>query len=625
MGATICSMNLIDEICDEQNLLRSWLHIRGVGEAQLPQKDVNRFESSVARNLASIAQRLREGTWVPGPVSKLRIPKESGGHRTLGVPSIGDRIVERVIASVIDDAVDERLSPWCFAYRRGLSTTDAIAALYEARDDGCSAVVRTDIRDCFDSIPLQRLDEIVTTTIADAAVVRLIRAVLYRSAPDEAPAVGLVQGSPLSPVLCNLYLNLADQQLLRLGMQVVRYADDIAVPIADSNDAPRVLEAVRAAYADLGLLVSEPKTEVATFERGVHFLGATIGLREQTPQISMHAPLESTLYVATPGALLRRKGKRIRIERPDEKPMSVPFARTRQVVILGRVGLTTPFLQMAMQSQIEIVFISDRGNYFGRMDGLVSSDPFLRESQYKRMRDEAFCDSVSRAMIKAKILNQRRLLVHLTRRANRARLSATLQGQAEIVRRLAIAETRPEVMGCEGIAARLYFQAFGDMCGTDWNFHTRQRRPPPDPVNSMLSFGYSILFQEVVSACLAAGLDPYASFLHKPRVGRQGLALDLMEEFRPCVVDSTVMRIIRTKMLTPLDFVVEQGAKPSCRLGAPARKRFLEALEIRFITEFAHPYLGRRISWRQAIGTQAKLLAREVTNDKPNYRPVIWK
>jgi CRISPR-associated protein Cas1 len=618
-------MTLFHDISDEQNLLRAWLHVKGSQGVNAPSAGLEKFEQRVAHNLAQLSDVLRKGEWRPSKLTRVLIPKSAGGNRLLGIPSVSDRVVERAIASVVDDIVDCRLSAWCFAYRRGLSVSDAVAALCEARDDGCEAVIRTDLKDCFDRIPLAPLSELVASAIDDVQVRQLLDLVIFRGHERSAKPIGLAQGSPLSPMLSNLYLSGADEALYREGIQVIRYADDIAIPIIKSENATELLKVVRREYERMGMCLSESKTKVTTFCEGVDFLGERVGSATPVGTSGIHSPLDTTLYVATPGALLRRKGKRIRIERPEQRPVSVPFTRTRQIVVFGRVGLTTPFLQAAMQSQIEIVFISDHGRYFGRMDGLVNSDPFLREQQYLKMRDKQWCLGLSRVIARAKILNQRRLLLHLTRRSSRPVVGHALRSMSALVHRLESASTRQEVMGCEGRAARCYFAALGELFGDEWNFRSRQRRPPPDPVNSMLSFGYTILFQEAVTACLAAGLDPYASFLHQPRVGRQSLALDLMEEFRPCIVDSVVARVVRTRALGLADFSTDLSPTPSCRLNPDARKRLVEALEKRFLTEFAHPHQGRRMSWRQALGLHASLLARELKRDVPRYQPVIWK
>jgi CRISPR-associated protein Cas1 len=159
--------------------------------------------------------------------------------------------------------------------------------------------------------------------------------------------------------------------------------------------------------------------------------------------------------------------------------------------------------------------------------------------------------------------------------------------------------------------------------GPDWGFTSRQRRPPPDPVNAMLSFGYTLLLNEAVAACVLAGLDPYLGMLHSPRRNRPSLALDLIEEVRPVVVDAMVVRLTRTRQVTPASFTIT--AEQGCRLDDPSRRAFLSAYERRMLTLVHHPAERRRISWRQVLHVQARLIAAVLDERAPHYRPAVWR
>jgi CRISPR-associated protein Cas1 len=612
---------LLERVASESVLLAAWIHVRDVSGSGPHAEASAAFEEGIGRRIAEISDELRAGTWRPQPTRRVTIPKSDGGRRVLAIPSIRDRVVERAIMTTIDPLVDEVLSPWCFGYRRGLSVNDAINALCEARDDGCTAVLRSDVQECFDQIPhellFSRLDEVVS----DAEVVSLIREIVG----GFADARGIAQGSPLSPVLANLLLAGADAALLRDGLLPIRYADDLAIPFRPEWTDADVADSLEAALSSVGLSSSARKTRCERFVDGVHFLGRTIRAETTALHEEMESPVEATVYVASQGALIRSKGGRFRIERDGEPTVSLPYSRTRQVVIVGRVGLTTPFLQRAMTSGIGLVFLSNSGSYFGRMDGESTSNPFLRETQYRRMRDDEYCVALGRHIVGAKIANQRRLLLNVSRRRDLPMVASEVRSMSSIRSSLARATSREELMGIEGSAARAYFGALGEVVGEEWGFVSRRRRPPPDPVNSMLSFGYSILVQELISALHAAGLDPNAPLLHRPRVGRPSLALDMVEEFRPCIVDSVVVRLIRTRQITPDDFVVTNEPTTFCRLNHEARRTMLAALETRMLTVFAHPHAGKRVSWRQAVGWQCRELARVLSRDPVEYRPMRWR
>jgi CRISP-associated protein Cas1 len=179
------------------------------------------------------------------------------------------------------------------------------------------------------------------------------------------------------------------------------------------------------------------------------------------------------------------------------------------------------------------------------------------------------------------------------------------------------------VMGHEGMATREYFRGWRLMLGEEWGFTSRQRRPRPDPINAMLSFGSALLLHEAVAALEMAGLDPAVGFLHQARWGRPNLALDLIEEFRALIVDAVVLRCAATGMVQPADFetLPEQG----CRMNAKARHAFLAAYQRRMLTLFAHDQTRRRVSYRVGLGLHAKALGRAVLNPDTPYRPVRWK
>ncbi len=185
------------------------------------------------------------------------------------------------------------------------------------------------------------------------------------------------------------------------------------------------------------------------------------------------------------------------------------------------------------------------------------------------------------------------------------------------------ASSYDEILGHEGMATREYFRAWRHLIGGDWGFTARERRPSPDPVNAMLSFGYTLLVQEAVAALETAGLDAAVGFLHRARWGRPCLALDLMEEFRPVIVDAVVLRCLSSGIVRFEEF--ETTPDKGCRMNARARQAFLAAYERRMLTVFTHEPEGRRVSYRVGLGLQARGLARAVLDPDRTYRAVRWK
>lgn len=246
-----------------------------------------------------------------------------------------------------------------------------------------------------------------------------------------------------------------------------------------------------------------------------------------------------------------------------------------------------------------------------------------RRAQYRTADDTTAARELARAFVDGKIANMRVALLRADRRAPDAIRSDIAETLAVTRLMLPDAQSIEEIMGHEGMASREYFRAWANLLGNDWEFTERQRRPPPDPVNAMLSFGYTLLTLEAVAELSGAGLDPAVGFLHQARWGRPNLALDIMEEFRPIVVDAVVLRVAATGMVRPEEF--ETVPDRGCRMNARARHAFLAAYERRMLTLFTHEPSGRRVSYRVGLGLQARALARSILNADHPYRPVRWK
>lgn len=323
---------LLARVCREQVLLSAWESVRESAYADgEPGAAVAAFEKRTLRHLADLTERLAAGRHEPEPMARITIAKPSGGTRELAIGSVPDRIVERAVLSVVDPLVDPVLSPWSFAYRRGLGVKDAIRALTTARDAGATYVARTDVDDCFPSIPRWPVLERLRPLIPDVEFVGLVQRLITRPIIGEKGnrGVGLHQGSSLSPLLANLYLDAFDRAVLALGHQVVRYGDDIAIPAVDRPTAERALELAHAEARKLRLGLNVEDSRVVSFDDGVAFLGQRIITTTGCAAEALSHPQRTTVYVATEDALLRVKGQRLRVEKGEELLANVHLNRVR--------------------------------------------------------------------------------------------------------------------------------------------------------------------------------------------------------------------------------------------------------------------------------------------------------
>lgn len=620
---------LLQQITSQSSLLSAWNEISTqILREGKRTKEFEDFQSSAPKKILEIHNAFRLGTWSPGPVRPLRIPKEAGGSRILGIPPLCDRIVERSTLQAVDPIVDAHLLPWSFAYRRGLGVNDAINALIESRDDGLTMVLRCDIHDCFPTIPHDGLLREISSIFPEIEIQNFLKMFIKRGisrgpkTKPTKPTRGIHQGSPLSPIFANLFLNSLDIALVNQGFPIIRYSDDIAIPVHSMPRARDALQLVEDFLAINKMKLSREKVSIDSFEDGVNFLGQLVSSRTLIDN-SSH-PKKVSLYISEQGSLLRSKGERIRVDLPDKSTFSIGYERINNVVIFGRVGMTTPVMQQLVRQGIDLTLLSQTGGYFGRLEGLNSGNPFLRAAQYQRARSPQIRLSISKVIIEAKISNQRVLAMKYLRRYE-LHNSPSVPRLQTLRKKIQDAENIQVLMGFEGISARDYFQTLRAIIGPEWGFEARRRRPPPDPMNSMLSFGYSLLTQEIISAVTTAGLDPYMGYLHHPRIGRPSLALDLVEEFRAPIIDSLVMKLILTKAFTPADFSMTEQDPVACFLLPESRKKFIGAYERRMLTMFTHIPSGRRVSWRQSLGLQSKQFAQSLLKPDDPYRPVVWK
>ncbi len=335
--------------------------------------------------------------------------------------------------------------------------------------------------------------------------------------------------------------------------------------------------------------------------------------------------LLNSLYVNTQGSYIRKERKTIVVKDGDEKLGQFPSLNIANIFCFGRVSMSPPLMGYCVEAGIGVVFFTEYGRFLARVQGKTAGNVLLRRTQYRQADDEEQALSVARLIVAAKIANARAVLQREIRN----------YGEDEIlidaVRHLYFscrsterASSHGEVRGIEGEAATVYFSVFNRLLkGADFVFGLRVRRPPTDPVNAMLSFAYSLLTQECVSALAGVGLDPYVGFLHRDRPGRVSLALDLLEEFRSSWADRLVLTLINRKQLGKTDFITEGSG--AVRFTERGKKSFLAAYQERKKSEIMHPYLREKVPIGLLPHCQALLLARYLRGDLEFYPPYLVK
>ena len=329
------------------------------------------------------------------------------------------------------------------------------------------------------------------------------------------------------------------------------------------------------------------------------------------------------LYVQEQGARISRRGDRVEVIKKDETLASVRALDVAHVAIYGNVSISPVALRKFIEDSVVITHHTYGGWLVAVTTGPGHRNGDLRVHQFAACADQGQSLEIAREMVGGKIRNSRTLL----RRNHPDHPSDALDDLARFARRSAFADDAGILLGLEGIAARRYFDQFDGMLRGrhgigGFTFEGRNRRPPRDPVNALLSFAYSLLVREATTAAIHVGLDPYVGVFHRPRYGRPALALDLAEEFRPIVGDSIVIGVINTGEVAPHDFIVRGGGYA---LTSTGRKAIITAFERRMATEIQHPLFRYRVTYRRAIELQARILARVFTGEYTSYRPFMTR
>lgn len=322
------------------------------------------------------------------------------------------------------------------------------------------------------------------------------------------------------------------------------------------------------------------------------------------------------LYVQEQGAFVGKSGATVTVKRKGELLHEARLLDVSQICLMGNVQVSTQAVREFTSRNIPVLYFTYGGWLSAITRGLDHKNVELRLAQYEAASDAERSLAIAKRIVAGKIYNSRIML----RRNHKGEADAALDELRRLRLRALEAPDVGALLGLEGAAARVYFSHLdgmlrGDLAG-EWNFRTRNRRPPRDPVNALLSFAYALLTKDALVALSATGFDPYLGVYHAPKYGKPALALDLVEEFRPILADSVVIGVINNEEVTPDDFVRRAGG---VALKDAARKRFIAAYERRMQSTIAHPLFGYTISYRRVLAVQARLLARAITGEIASY------
>ncbi|MCW6038251.1 CRISPR-associated endonuclease Cas1 [Spirulina subsalsa FACHB-351] len=623
------------------------------------------FAGVVTESLPRLQQHLSQEQYYPQPALGFHLPKKSGGTRLISIPTVLDRIVQRFLLQGIYPALEEVFTDCSHAYRPGLGVQTAITQAAEVYTALPTWVIKGDIAQFFDhlcwALLLAELEKLAISPPWVDLIAAQVKADVVVRGYGIPRNQGVLQGSILSGALANLYLSEFDRRCLATGMVLIRYGDDFVVLTGGLLEATRFLSWLEEWIQDFRLRLHPEKTRIIAPHEEFTFLGHQFKAGEIIPPVRKKPqpkaqskrtatppkrPLAcpvvrgkgtkknsfldhwqenmTTLYVTEQQAYVKVKHQQFQVLLNQDLVIAVPVNRVSHLVLFGCCNVSHGAISLALQRRIPILFLSYQGRYFGRLqtDGVAQVKYLQRQVECSLNPD--FALRQAKAIVAGKLHNCRILLLRLNRRSHHQTKEATeaIQQLGEWLQRVPEAESLEVLLGFEGQGTRVYFQGLGSLMRKPFVFEKRTRRPPTNPVNSLLSLGYTLVHQNLYSLVQGVGLHPHFGNLHVPRENHPALVSDLMEEFRAPLVDSLVMFLVNSKVFKLEDFT-PPDARGGVYLYPDKLKVFLKHWQERLQLEVKHPQTGYKVSNFRCLELQVWEYIACLMGEQEVYRPML--
>jgi CRISPR-associated protein Cas1 len=363
------------------------------------------------------------------------------------------------------------------------------------------------------------------------------------------------------------------------------------------------------------------------------------------------------VYLMEQNATVSKEGGRLLVKKEGVVSHTIHLFKLEQVVLFGNIFLTPAAIRHLLKEGIDTAFMTRRGRYLGRLQSALGKNIVLRREQFRKMEDEGFCLKTARSIVKGKLYNLRTVLMRLNRQRENLDLDNEILSLRNLIPKIDEASSLDTLRGYEGKGSAIYFEGFSKgFLDENLEFPGRVRRPPTDPINALLSLGYTLLLNQVIAAASLVGFDPYFGSLHSLDYGRPSLALDLMEEWRPIIVDTLVLSVFNLKALTPSDFeerrpssIQEEPVKTAADTGSmreeelaeapgsedkdrsailltePGFRKFITQYERKMGQKVQYHLTGEQFPYRDCIREQVRHFARYLKGEEPEYQPMPLK
>ncbi len=636
---------LLDTITGMEALLQAWGRVLGNhGAAGGDGQTVEAFAATVPDALIRIGRDVLGGTYAPGPLRRISIPKASGGTRPLAIPCVADRVLQTAAAAVLSRILEPEFEDSSFGYRPGRSVGMAVARISALRRQGYVWVVDGDIERFFENVTHDRLLKKLARYVDDPGFVDLVGLWLAAAEPD---GRGLAQGSPISPVLSNLHLDDVDERIEGKGVRLVRFADDFVLLTRDEAAAEGARARMARLLSEHGLRLHPDKTRVVPFEQGFRFLGKlfvrslVVDAEDEDPpppqappapppeletetantETGGHAPLVRPLYVLEPGRRLGLRNRSLSVVDVESgaELLAVQPGRVGRIELGPDADAEPEALRQALDQGTPVAFVDGRGRTRGRLQR-DAQDRWARHlNQARHVLDPDLRLALAQTLVGGRIQTQQGLLRRLNRRRKVAEVATAAEKIGRIRRKLRVGSSIDHAMGVEGEAAALYWPALGRCLEHGWRFRRRVRRTGADPVNLVLDWLASLLRREVEALTGRWDLHLGFAILHATRDGHDALVSDLMEEFRAPLTEGFAVYVFNNRILKPEHFIAAPGGAGKSIL-PEGRRALIRAWEASLARPVKSPGSGLRRTWRGVIDDQIGLFAAHIDCGEA-YRP----
>lgn len=648
---------LFHEVVSLDRLTSGWQRVlENGGAAGGDRVSCEAFGIGVNHRLEDLHRDLSLGAYHPGPLRHVDVPKSSGGLRRLSIPCIRDRVVQSAVAMTLSPLFEAEFEDVSYGYRPGRSVKQALLRVQTLRDEGWRFTVDADIEGYFDNVSHDLLTGRLLRSISESPLTSLISLWLETGAEH---GKGLAQGSPLSPLLANLFLDDLDEALLQTPYRLVRFADDFVVLARSQKDAEKAFNAVGTLLTGFGLSFNQAKTRIRGFDDSLRFLGAVFVrnmVLKETPELGSDMPeriLRSiaeqdraqeqkrerfeafegaqasagydkgvrTLYVHSPDRDVRLKNLGFAVYGPADEEVSskagvtvtgkverdllaaIHPSQVDRMEIGPRVSVSTDALRNALSFGVEVAFVNGHGETLGSLTGPLPSRSRRHLAQARHILDPGLRLSCAKFFVLARLRNQRALLRRLNQRRGLDLIDKICSQYVRPLRAVEFANSQDRLMGYEGEATARFWRGWSALLLHGWSLDRRRRRPANDPVNIALNCAAGLLERDTRNVVVAAGLNPGFGMLHSVDDGRDALVYDFMEIFRASLVESVVLETFNTRMLRPEHFEPFSDGQRMTNAGFAA---IVKAYEERANGLVASSREGRRVTWRRLMLEQAQ-------------------